>query len=216
MSREKEFKDIKFREGFYWPEKDIKCWPWLQEEKDLPNLISNFCKNKRTVIEAGGNGGFYIKKYSDLFNKVITFEPDDMNFKCLTLNMLNLGVNNVVKIQACLGNEHKNVSITTSIKNTGAYRIEQGVDGNIPTFLIDDLNSTDCDLIHLDIEGFEYFALKGAEETIKKNKPVIAVEWMNHGEKYGCSDLMIEDYLKSLNYELKQKIYHEAIFVYKT
>ena len=23
-------------EGWVWPYKDIKCWPWLQKEKDLP------------------------------------------------------------------------------------------------------------------------------------------------------------------------------------
>ena len=73
-----------------------------------------------------------------------------------------------------------------------------------------------CDLIHLDIEGFEYYALKGAVETIKRTKPVIALEWMNHGEaRYGSSNDDIEKFLNELGYKSVEKIYNENIFVYK-
>ena len=58
--------------------------------------------------------------------------------------------------------------------DSGAYFVNGN--GNIPTLLIDDLNLTECDLIMLDVEGYELHALNGAIETIKKYGPVICVE----------------------------------------
>lgn len=200
-------------EGWVWPLKDSKCWPWLQNEKDLPNLISNHCKNKSVVIEAGGNAGFYVKKYAEIFKTVYTFEPDHLNFYCLSNNVKE---RNVIKFQTCLGNERKLIELTTSKRNIGAYYINSNAQGITPTLLIDDLNLPVCDLIHLDIEGFEYYALKGAVETITRTKPVIALEWMNHGEaRYGSSNDDIEKFLNELGYKSVEKIYHENIFVYQ-
>jgi FkbM family methyltransferase len=198
-------------DGWVWPAKDKNCWEWLQREKDLPDLISELCPNKLVVIEAGGNAGFYVKKYAEIFDTVYTFEPDNLNFYCLNQNVRE---QNVIKIQSCLGNLRKPVSITSNKKNIGAYSVNEGIDGIIPTLLIDDLNLEKCDLIHLDIEGFELFALKGAIETIKRTKPLIALEWMNHGEQFNASDSMIEQFLESIGYKSIKKIYHENIFAY--
>lgn len=200
--------------GWHWPLKDKKCWPWLQREKDLPEIISKHCPQKNTVVEAGGNAGFYVKMYANLFENVYTFEPDNLNFRCLTLNVTE---KNVIKMQACLGHEKGLVKLQTSNGNIGMYHIsfsESGFNkGNIPILRIDDLNLDCCDLIHLDIEGFEFEALKGAINTIKKFQPVIALEWLNHGEKFGSNDDAIEEWLNQLGYESKEKIYHENIFV---
>jgi len=209
----KELEQVTTIEGWMWPLKDSKCWPWLQNEKDLPHLISKHCKNKSVVVEAGGNAGFYVKQYAEIFKTVYTFEPDNLNFYCLSNNVKE---KNVVKFQACLGSERKLIELTSSSRNIGAYSIHANVQGFIPTLLIDDLNLHVCDLIHLDIEGFEYYALKGALETIKRTKPVIALEWMNHGEaRYGSSNNDIEKFLNELGYKSVEKIYHENIFAYQ-
>jgi len=206
---EEQLNSIEIREGWHWPFKDRSCWPWLQNEKDMPQLMSQFCSQHRTLIQAGGNVGFYVKPYAHIFNRVITFEPNRLNFQCLTMNVPE---DNVTKIQACIGNSRAPVSLTNSKKNIGAYCVNTEP-GLIPTLLIDDFNVQDCDLLHLDIEGFELFALKGAEETIKRCNPVIAVEWMNHGEKYNAPDSAIELYLESLGYKAKDMIYHDKVFV---
>lgn len=199
---------IEKRDGWFWPFKDRSCWPWLQNEKDNPELVSKYCAQHRTVIQAGGNVGFYVRPYAEMFQRVITFEPDRLNFQCLTLNVEN---ENVIKVQACLGNQRNAVGMTTSRKNIGAYHVNPAA-GMIPTLLIDDFNVQDCDLIHLDIEGYELFALQGAIETIKRCQPVIALEWMNHGEKYGCPDTDIESYLESLGYHCHGEVYHDKVF----
>jgi FkbM family methyltransferase len=202
--------NITIKEGWYWPTKDLKCWPWLQNEKDLPREISNHVSQKRVAIQAGGNCGFYTKQYASLFKTVYTFEPDELNFRCLVLNLEGL---NVYKQQACLSDEHKLMAITSSDKNIGAYAVNTKVQGVIPTFLIDDLALDVCDLIHLDIEGWEFPALKGAINTIKKCKPAIALEWMDHGSKFGFPQAEIESWLNNLGYSKSINIMNERVFL---
>ena len=75
-----------------WPLRDRKAWPYLTREENLtfPKTISNLIENKRTVIQAGGHCGLYPYQYSNLFEKVYTFEPEFTNFQCLTENVKGL------------------------------------------------------------------------------------------------------------------------------
>lgn len=202
---------VQLKEGWYWPVKDQKCWPWLQREKDLPKTLAAYSPNKRVMIQAGGNCGFYTKAYGEMFQHVYTFEPDPLNFYCLSLN---LPEPHIYKQQACLGDKHKLVEITTSKANIGAYSVDVNAkSGFIPTLMIDDLALDICDMIHLDVEGWEFPALKGAIETIKRCKPVIALEWMNHGAKFGFPQEDIERWLKDLGYSRVEVVMNERIFL---
>lgn len=200
---------ITIKNGWYWPTKDLKCWGWLQNEKDLPLEISKLVNNKKVMIQAGGNCGFYTKMYAEIFETVYTFEPDELNFECLVKNLSGL---NVYKQQACLGDERKLLSLKSSLKNVGAYSVDVTVPGVIPTLMIDDLGLEVCDLIHLDIEGWEFPALKGAINTIKKCSPAIALEWMDHGARFGFPQTDIENWLKSLGYTKHITIMNEKVF----
>lgn len=202
-------KEVILKDGWYWPAKDMKCWPWLQNEKDLPNIISSHCPNKGVAVQAGGNCGFYPKLYGKIFKTVYTFEPDNLNFYCLTLNA---SAPNIFKQQACIGDSRKLVELTNSSKNIGCYSIIPENVGIIPTLMIDDLGLTSCDLIHLDIEGWELPALRGADKTVSNYKPIIAIEWMSHGERFGFKDADIEAWLASHGYTKYESIMHERVY----
>jgi FkbM family methyltransferase len=205
----KKFK-VSDREGWLWPDNDTACWDWLQAELDSPEQISKYCKNTEVVVQAGGNCGLFIKSYASLFDTVYTFEPDPKNFYCLVNNVLE---ENVIKIQACLGNSRKLVGLKIKKYNAGVTRVgsESGI---VPTLLVDDLCLEKCDLIHFDIEGYEFFALEGAINTIKKHKPVIAIEWLNYGRLYDVSQETILSWLADLGYKEVGKVYSDAIFVF--
>lgn len=201
---------IELKEDGLWWRKNDRSYNYLILEKDIPTVISKYCDKKGTVIQAGGHCGMFVKEYSNIFETVYTFEPDSLNLYCL---MKNVPSNNTIKIQGCLGNEHKLISLESNKKtsvNSGAYSV--GGKGIIPTFKIDDLNLESCDLIHLDIEGFEGFAIQGAKNTINKFSPVIALEFRNFGKKYNFSDDQVRDLMTTLGYKEVFKVYNDVIF----
>lgn len=199
-----------FVDGFYFPIKDEHFKNKIRKdilttEEIGPRFISKFCTNKKTVVQAGGNCGIYSQIYSEMFETVYTFEPDPVNFFCLVQNIKNT---NVIKFQSCLGLDHKLVSVDINAKsiakkgyNCGTFHVSGT--GNIPTFKIDDLALESCDLIHLDIEGFEGFAIQGAIETIKKHKPVICLEINGLLKNYGWDHEKLNNLVLSLGYEFK-------------
>lgn len=190
---------VEQREGWWWPKKDIACWRYLSRRQHVPKNVSAYTNQKRVVVQAGGNAGMYVKMYEDIFDTVYTFEPDPVNFYCLTKNTSI----NTIKFQGCLGNESKFVNLSYDEMhykkpNTGGYRVKG--EGNIPTIILDNLNLPIVDLIHLDIEGFEKFALLGAVNTIKRCKPIVALELNGLAEKYNHTDNEVKNLMNSLGY----------------
>jgi FkbM family methyltransferase len=208
-----EFRSSRRHAGTWlWPKEDIWAWKWLNKigHWDLPIQINNFCRSKKLVIQAGGNAGLYPKQYSKIFETVITFEPDYRNFICLTENVKEL---NVVKYQAALGDEESYIELETNPRwdetNTGALKVK-GI-GNIKQVTIDSFN-LEPSLIHLDIEGFEGFALLGAEKTIKQYKPLIVLETNGSGDEYGWPQEKIDNLLFSWGYKIEIKWEHDTVY----
>lgn len=188
----------------------------LITEQIGPRYVSKFCTDKKVVIQAGGNCGLYPRIYSEIFETVYTFEPDPINFFCLVQNVKK---NNVIKFQSCLGSNHNLVSVEIDKNllekkgyNSGTFQVTGK--GIIPTIKIDDLELEECNLIHLDIEGFEGYALEGGIETIKKCKPIICLEINGLGRQYGWDESKIYYLLNSLNYKFKEKTENDHIFYY--
>lgn len=195
-----------------WPKHDTGCWKHLNKKKYAfkPKEISELIKTRNLVIQAGGNVGIYPKQYANYFNTVITFEPDYLNFQCLVHNVQAL---NVFKYQAFLGSDNTPLGIING-DNAGGHRADT-IRGVIPQVRIDDLNLAP-DLIHLDIEGFEGFAIEGAVETIKKHKPVIVLETeSSQSESAGWTKEKLTDLLQNLNYYEDTKIGLDTVFLSK-
>jgi FkbM family methyltransferase len=204
------------RKGWVWPKKDEACWTFLTNPKrdNIPKQLSSLVSNHRVVVQAGGNAGMYPRQYEEFFDTVYTFEPDYINFYCLVRNTTD----KTIKFQACLGNDKKTVGLSNRNHdenlNFGGFHV-QGA-GMIPTVKIDDLNLPYCDLIHLDIEGYEKEALLGSEQTIKKFSPVIVLEMVNLSQRYGTTDADIIQLLAKWGYSNSSNIRKEDfIFIRK-
>ncbi len=208
-----EYRNCKLDDSqWLWPAEEAGAWKALTKENNynLPNKISKFCNKLDLVFQAGGNAGIYPKHYSKIFNSVITAEPDYRNFFCLNFNVTE---KNVFKFQTCIGNENKSLDIafkgSYTPKNRGKLRV-QGP-GLIPQITIDSLSITP-DLIHLDIEGYEGFALDGAIQTISKCKPIIVLETNGSGDAYGWPQEKIDNFLFSLGYTIIEDWGHDKIY----
>jgi FkbM family methyltransferase len=196
-----------------WPADEFIAWRYLHKSSwDLPARISNICKDRSLVIQAGGNGGLYPKQYSQLFDTVLTFEPDYRNFTCLSYNVPEL---NVFKFQACLGNESKFLNFGYNPRweneNRGAMKV-QPLGNTVPQITIDSLN-VNPSLIHLDIEGYEGFAIEGAEKTIKRSRPVIVLETNGSGDEYGWPQEKIDSLILSWGYKILVDWGHDKVYI---
>tara|TARA_B100002019_G_scaffold273538_1_gene269705 strand:- start:184 stop:804 length:621 start_codon:yes stop_codon:yes gene_type:complete len=186
-----------------WPTADYHCWKHLTIQhpsvpEDILNTIyqtggrnpSNLARAEvKTVVQAGGNCGLYTAAYAKHVDQVITFEPEPNNFHCLKENIKE---DNVIMYEVALGDRTCNVGLRTDPINSGAASIIN--DGTIPQVKLDDYN-LEPDLIHLDIEGHEQYALIGMLETIEKCHPAVALE---HGNG--------EEMLFNLGYKKHKKI----------
>lgn len=188
-------------------------WTWIKTDdglwdgpsKDWENShkakLEKYCRGFDTVVQAGGGMGMYPRLLSRMFKWVYTFEPDVNNFYCL---VNNCGNDNIIKMQAALGEDHRLVTILNpSTSNCGTHRVQGHDDARIPQLCIDDLDLRAIDLIMLDVEGYELNVLKGAEKAIKRFKPTIQAE---------CGS-RVEDYLKDLNYRFVETSVADWIFV---
>jgi FkbM family methyltransferase len=225
--------NLEYRSGkllgpnWLWPIDDVTTWKFLNKEihifgdieyraATLPNeIVELLPDNKKTlVIQAGGNSGLYPKLYSKHFKSVMTFEPDYRWFACLCENAPE---KNIFKFQCCLGDKFTNLGLAPNLNITGAERnlgaLQTVSSGVIPQITIDSLNQNP-DLIHLDIEGYEGFALEGAVETIKRSKPMIVIETINMGDSYGWPQERLDKFLLSLGYKIIKSWYHDAAYVY--
>ena len=150
---------------------------WIVSGK---NTYMEHVKQNKVCVQAGGYCGIFPRLFAQMFDMVYTFEPDPDNFYCLTLNCQSA---NIIKNQAALGDNHEMVNIVRRVDSNRGMNVVVPNQGDaaitIPTYRIDDLNLTHCDLIMLDVEGYEKFILRGAEETIAKFKPVVVVEDTN-------------------------------------
>jgi FkbM family methyltransferase len=161
------------------------------------------------MIQAGGNVGYFTKKYADIFQFVYTFEPIPVLFHCINRNIQK---DNVFKFQACLGEKHGCVSLGRKVDNNAGSLNVIGV-GMTPTMRIDDLALPGCDLIQLDLEGYELFALKGGLDTINKYKPIIVIEvcW---GGRYGITPEMTDAWFNSIGYKCTRVMNQNSVYMF--
>lgn len=171
-------------------------------EPKTHELVQTLCKYKSgSIIHAGTFFGDMLPNFSKFVNGfVYAFEPVLENFILAKLLVDANELSNVFLINSALSASISNMRINTVQKGNlyagGASCISKH--GQICTALkIDSLDASNIILIQLDVEGHELEALSGAIETIKRSRPVIAIEDNNNN----C-----ENFLLTNNYSIVRSI----------
>ena len=190
-------------DGLWWLINDKGAWSgplknWMEEHEDFMSQVKSF----NTVVCAGGNMGMYPRFYGNYFESVYTWEPEPNNFACLEKNCIGEKYN---LVQGGLGTTENRARIRLGREtNAGSHKLTEDKNGEIPLYRLDDLNLEYCDLIHLDVEGFEPRCIEGAIETIKRHKPVVILERANGAQ------LLLQE-----GYDEFKKGKMDTIFIYK-
>jgi FkbM family methyltransferase len=196
-----------------------------QLEDELENIFSivdNF-SNNCVIIDGGANFGFFSLPVSNRIKHkngiILAFEPQYDIFNALAGTIVLNNIDNVIANRIGLAEVYKTGIVPVvdySVKQDfGMIQLDSIPNSSMMEMLfknyttitskerveliaIDSLNLSRLDLLKLDIEGYEPFALEGARNTIINNRPYIWVEYFISGQD------PIEEELKYLeNYDVK-------------
>ncbi len=166
------------------------------------------CTQSRTAVQAGGNIGLWPKRMAQQFAVVHTFEPEPISRACLMANVPA----NVLVHPTALGDADGQCSIVR--QSLGSHQIRPG--SGVTVTRLDGLCLDDVDLLQLDVEGYEWHALKGAEQTIDRCRPVIHLELRGFTEHYGRTDAQVRQLLSGWGYrEHSQQPGNDVVFVWQ-
>lgn len=169
--------------GWYLP--DDKYFVPFCESTPLPkkngfqreHLLAafSFVTNWEVAIDVGAYVGFWTLDMAEQFEQVYAFEPAQDSFDCLAKNMVDQP--NVIIQHAAIGSSHGQCSVKQdAAANTGSRFVSVDDTGDVEMMALDELDLPGCDLLKVDVEGFEFAVIKGAKHLIRKHRPVIIME----------------------------------------
>ncbi|MDC3263424.1 FkbM family methyltransferase [Pelagibacterales bacterium] len=159
----------------------IRCYKYAKYRSPELSLISNLVKNNQNSIDIGANLGLFTFFMSRASKHVFAFEPNPYPLE----NLKGLVDSNVTVLPIALGNNDGPVEIKIPHHRKGwssngaslaSKEINDGKIINIQCRKLDSLNIENIGLIKIDVEGFEIEVIRGAKDTILKNKPVMIIE----------------------------------------
>ena len=174
---------------------------WMRRE------VREHHKPGTDILDIGANIGYNTLMFSD-YGPVIAFEP--VFHQIVKLNVEGNTLRHDVQVAPCALSDTKEVREmhipahgceSNEHINYGGTALDtpddwKGVGVKVSCERLDDIYTGIPSFIKLDVEGHEFQVLKGAEETIKKHKPVLLVEIGNFSE-----DHEVHKYIKSMGYK---------------
>lgn len=164
------------------------------------DLSMQHVKGNRCAIDCGAHVGSWSVALAKRFKTVFAFEADIDNYKYLESNANN--ITNIEKRHVAIGESNGFCDMGKGHENSGQSHVKCG--GSVLMESLDQLmpNTMKVDFIKFDIEGYEYFGIKGASEILKRHKPVLCVELNGLSSRYGKQDTDVLELLKGLGYSV--------------
>lgn len=218
-------------QGIWLPDGETHLTAWMDKAGEIVDGKGTYqikklraalarCRSFRTAIDVGAHVGMWSMQLAKRFQRVEAFEPVAAHRECFYRNLVaphdqehdDGGVPGVTLHACALGDVEGKIRIDTAPTSSGDSKV--GGPGDIPLCRLDSFNLKDVDFIKLDCEGYEYFALKGGEETIKRDRPTIIVEQKpGRGQQFGLTETAAVDWLESLGYHRSEVLAGDYIMV---
>ena len=212
---------FKFAHGWWLPEEDTHFDDYLSKSieingkklyqpKHLSRCFHYIKKNKNTAVDIGAHCGFWSFYLSLNFKKTYAFEPIDIFRRCFIKNITS---ENVELMPFAIGEINKLISLNVDYKNSGATHISEKVDdlNKVEMKKLDEFQFEDLDFVKIDVEGYEGNVVIGAENTLKKHKPIIIIEQKDHSIRYGDSKFKALDLLKEFGAVVVEQVVNDYI-----
>jgi FkbM family methyltransferase len=180
------------------------------KEKDFFHFLSLLKDGNGDVLDIGANIGIMTVHLSKKLpnSTVHAIEPIPDNISVLKRIIGHFGLTKIKVYETAVGEEEGRVSMIlphqgktrmqglSHVKHESITEWNDGEEFQVPLTTLDQLlNGQRIQGIKIDVENFEYFALKGGTRVIETNQPVIYTELWNNENRTRCMELLV-----SLNY----------------
>ncbi len=155
-------------------------------EEEISYFFTKFCKGKDLLLDIGANIGYYTMLGNQVDGGMFihSFEPVVETFKTLEKNVNSLNSENVKAYQLALGSEDKIIQIERKADSghnslLPTKNLSTGEKEEITVSVLDELLTAKEKkiMIKIDVEGYEFEALKGAKNLLENNKVTIILEY---------------------------------------
>jgi FkbM family methyltransferase len=178
-------------------------------EKETKKLFTDIIQKDWNIIDVGANIGMYSALFGILSDgDKFLIEASNDNMVMLKENLEPLEQNGVkfIYVNDAFGDKLEDTVSTIHYLWTGKGSVLQ--DTKLYKFnTIDNLlKSYDkkINLIKIDVDGFDYQVLRGAEQTLKNHKPMIMFELMEETlNMAGYNSQDVFNFLEQMNYKVE-------------
>jgi FkbM family methyltransferase len=168
-------------------------------EPEIIHLKNILAVGKR-AIDVGGNQGFYTYALSQLCTTVEVFEPQPHCAE--NINHYKNSKCDIKVHPVALSDTNGSLSLHIPVLDgqlrdaRASFREIEGEKQsiNVPIHRLDDYNFKEVSFIKIDVEGHEINVIRGAKETIIREKPVLLIEI----EQRHLDSLSIEEVFKEI------------------
>lgn len=173
---------------------------------NIESLNLEKIKNK-AFIDAGafiGDSAIVLEKYTN--DKVYSFEPTTEYYNCLLKTIELNHSTKIVPMNIALGSKDEELEIHLQSSGSSINRIietspsKESIKVTYLDKIVEEKN-LEVGLIKVDIEGFEQEFLKGAEKTIKTQKPALLISIYHNASDFFDIKPLIESW--NLGYKFK-------------
>ena len=194
----------------------------IEFELTAKRKLFSLLKKGDIVLDIGAHIGQITLEASRIVGnqgKVFSFEPHPTTFAQLEHNITLNNSSNITAYNVGLGNEVDKFYVEViDENNAGMNRISKENSTNIPVQvkILDDfllaMDINKIDFIKVDVEGFEFKALKGGEMTLLKYHPVLFIELDDdtlRAQKSSPKELLV--YLNNVGYSKIINVYTDEL-----
>ena len=150
------------------------------------------------VVDVGANIGYYLLMFQRRVGRhghITCIEPSPENLLELRFNVGENGFENVSVLDVAVGRRNDVVGLKGGI-NSGLVESGKGV-CNVEVRRLDDLAQRQVDFIKVDVDGFEWDVLQGAEGILRRDRPCLFLEFHPHlVGRFGADIDTILDFLR--------------------
>ncbi len=176
----------------------------------LRPVYDKYLNKDSVVIEVGAHIGSHTIYLGKKVNKVFAFEPQPKVYEQLIGNLILNNLGNVCVFNcAVYSNCETKFSIEQNVDyETFRYSSALGLvidkEGPINSVTLDKLDLDRLDMIKCDSQGADYHAFKGAENLIKKFKPILVFETEpTLAARFNSGNEQLFNFIKEIGYTHK-------------